>query len=550
MQTPARDPTFDADVIVVGSGPSGVSAAWPMVEAGMRVMLLDGGKQRDRDLLPDGSYHDLRRRDPEQWRKFLGPGLEALRPAPAPSPKFEAPGSRAVIDGFAESQRITGSNFAVVGSLARGGLSNIWGAGISLYDEDDLAPFPVSVADLAPSYQRVAGRIGVSGFGADDLAHPLDGSIPSQKAMVMAENARRLFVRYQRRRKAVQALGVRIGRSPAVVLTEPLGERGECTRCDMCLWGCRQGALYSAAHDVDALERHPNLVYRPGAVVERVEPCAGGYALILGRQGSDRAPWGAALRTPRLVLAASTLATTRLVLEMERAFGVSVPVIGAPAVNFALFLPERLGAALSTREFSLAQLSFQIAGDPGRSADRIYGSLFAASGMPGAAFVDRMPLSRPGAIRLSRHIQPALLLGNCFLPGHYSSNRARLERGDGGAGLKVEGGTSADFGERLGGLKRTLGRAFRRLGALVAPFSFSVFKPGEDLRYGGTLPMRSAPGPGQTDRYGELFGAAGLFAVDLSVFPFLPAKPPALTMMAIADRTGRHIAERWRQSVC
>ena len=530
--------TFDADVIVIGSGPSGVSAVWPMLEAGMRVMLVDGGHRRDPELLPDGAYHDLRRNDPEQWRKFLGPGLEALRPGPAPSPKLVAPASRAVIDGFADSQRIAGQGFAVVGSLARGGLSNIWGAGLALYDDGDLADWPVSLDELAPSYQRVAGRIGVTGFGADDLAHPLNETIPQQEPIALAENARRLLARYRRRRGALHALGVRIGRSPTAVLTEPLGERGECTRCDNCLWGCRRGALYSAADEVDVLERHPDLRYHPGAVVESIERCEGGWTLGLAGGGH--------LRARRLVLAAGTLATTRLVLEMEQAAGTTVPVLGSPAVNFALCLPERLGAAVSRREFSLAQLSLAVCGVSDRAADRAYGSLFAASGLPGAAFVDRLPLTRPAAIRLSRYVQPSLLIGNCFFSGRYSANRARLERSAGGATLVVEGGHADDFDPRVAALKRTLGRAFRRLGALVAPFSFSVFEPGEDLRYSGTLPMRPTPGPLQTDRHGELFGAPGLFVADLSVLPSLPAKPPVLTAMALADRAGQEIAKRWR----
>ncbi len=536
MATPARDPTFDADVIVVGSGPSGVSATWPMVEAGMRVMLLDGGRQRDPDLLPTGAYHDLRRHDPEQWRKFLGPGLEALRPGPAASPKLEVPGAQTVVDDF-NRQRIAGEGFTVVGSLARGGFTNIWGAGVALYDEDDLASFPLSPADLAPSYRRVAGRIGVTGFDADDLATALDREVPSQPVVVMAENASRLYARYRRRRRAIQALGVRMGRSRAAVLTEPLAGRGECTRCDMCLWGCHQRALYNAADELDDLVRHPNLDYRPGALVERVERCQEGYALILAGTGGS-------LRARHLVLAASTLATTRLVLEMEQDYDAPRPVIGTPMVNFALFLPERLGAAVASREYSLAQLSFLVAGLPGRSADRIYGSLFAASGIPGAAVVDRMPLTRPAAIRLFRHLQSALLLGNCFLPGSYSANRVRLERGAGGATLVVEGGVAGDLGARLESLKGTLGRVFRRLGALIIPSSFSVFDPGEDLRYSGTLPMRASPGPGQTDAQGELFGAPGLFVVDMSAFPAMPAKHHTLTMMAIADRTGRHVAER------
>ena len=50
-QQPERDPTYDADAIIVGSGPSGVSAAFPLLAAGMHVVMLDGGKERRQDSL-------------------------------------------------------------------------------------------------------------------------------------------------------------------------------------------------------------------------------------------------------------------------------------------------------------------------------------------------------------------------------------------------------------------------------------------------------------------------------------------------------------------
>ena len=33
----------DFDVIIVGSGPAGVSAAFPLVESGLNVLMVDGG---------------------------------------------------------------------------------------------------------------------------------------------------------------------------------------------------------------------------------------------------------------------------------------------------------------------------------------------------------------------------------------------------------------------------------------------------------------------------------------------------------------------------
>jgi hypothetical protein len=241
------------------------------------------------------------------------------------------------------------------------------------------------------------------------------------------------------------------------------------------------------------------------------------------------------------------LVTTRLVLEMQERFDEPVPVIGAPGFAFALCLPERIGASVATREFSMGQISFTAAGDPGRPADGAYGSLFPASGVPASLVIDRMPLTRPGAVRLFRWLQPSLLLGNCFLHGRYSRNSARLERGGNGRPrLVVRGGVSDEHPARCDELRRQLIRAFRKLGALAIPNSFSPIGPGEAIRYAGTLPMRASPGPGEADRFGELHGAQGLHIVDLSIFPAMPAKHHTLTMMANADRIGRTIAGRWR----
>jgi hypothetical protein len=249
----------------------------------------------------------------------------------------------------------------------------------------------------------------------------------------------------------------------------------------------------------------------------------------------------------RLVLAAGALVSTRLVLGMQGRYEEPVRVIGAPGVGFALCLPGRLGAAVSTREFSMGQISFIAAGEEKRPADWAYGTLFPASGVPGSLVIDRMPLTRPGAVRLFRWLQPSLLLGNCFLPGRYSRNSARLERDhDGRERLVVQGGVANELAERMARLRRQLTRAFRKLGAFLIPSSFTSLGPGEAIRYAGTLPMRASPGAGETDVYGEVHGARGLHVVDLSIFPAMSAKHHTLTMMANADRIGREIAGRWR----
>jgi choline dehydrogenase-like flavoprotein len=536
--------TIDADVIVVGSGPSGVSAGWPMLEAGMRVILLDGGKERVRPPARR-SYHEVRRNDAFQWRTFLGDDLESLRPSGPPSPKFDAPGSRSAFEGDPTAQHVEGRDFAAIVSMSRGGLSNIWGAGVTAYGDDELSEFPLTTADLVPSYHTVARRMGVTGFVADDLDGGLDADMPSQAPMPLAENARRVLARYERRRKAIHALGVRIGSARTAVLTQPLGERGACALCDMCVWGCSEGAIYNAAYEMRAMRQHAGLDYRPGTIVESIAADDSGWRLAVRNARGEQL---AAIRSRRLVLAAGGLATTRLVLEMQGRFDEPVPVVGAPGLGFALCLPERIAGAVSTREFSMGQLSFLLAGDASLPADYAYGTLFPASGLPASMVIERMPLTRPAAVRLFARLQPSLLLGNCFLPGRYGRSAATLERYPEGARLVVRGGVSDELPRRLVTIRRQLGRAFRALGAFVIPGSISPIRPGEDVRYAGTLPMRAQPGRGEVDRTGELYGAPGLHVVDLACFPAMPAKQHTLTMMANADRIGRIIAGRWSDS--
>ena len=68
------------DVIVVGSGPGGLHAASRLVEAGLRVLLLDFGNRDERyaPLIPRRPFSDIRRSDPAQHRYLLGDRFEGI----------------------------------------------------------------------------------------------------------------------------------------------------------------------------------------------------------------------------------------------------------------------------------------------------------------------------------------------------------------------------------------------------------------------------------------------------------------------------------------
>ena len=73
--------TADFDVIVIGSGPSGVQAAQAAVTRGAKVGLVDVGHVDDTyaDAVPDRPFAEARRSDASQRRFFLGEQLEGAR---------------------------------------------------------------------------------------------------------------------------------------------------------------------------------------------------------------------------------------------------------------------------------------------------------------------------------------------------------------------------------------------------------------------------------------------------------------------------------------
>ena len=150
----------DADIIVVGSGPAGVSVAAPLVAAGLRLLLVDGGRAASRPPISQ-PYLAARAADPAQWRWMLGKDYYALRRRDALSPKMRVPAHAQAFADFSQVNHIRATDsFVAIGSLAQGGLSNAWGCGVARLSHDELSAFPVDVGEMDDSYAHVSRRIG------------------------------------------------------------------------------------------------------------------------------------------------------------------------------------------------------------------------------------------------------------------------------------------------------------------------------------------------------------------------------------------------------
>ena len=526
----ARKMNADFDVIVVGSGPAGVSAAFPMVEAGLRVLLVDGG----RDGLiapPTGAYLTNRSADESQWTWMVGKDFQALQNDDAASPKLRVPGHGYVFDDFSRANRIAPHDYVAVGSLARGGLSNAWGCGVARLSADEMATFPFPSSDMDASWQAVALRMGLSGGCDDDLSDYFGLDCWAGPPIQLDDVHGRVLERYRKRRGSLAPLGFRLGRSRVAVLGADRGARKGCDLSGNCLWGCHRRALYSATEDLELLRRHRNFSYLPGFVVESLGGTAQARA-VLGRDAQGPR----SLSCQRVVLAAGTLATTRLALQ---AAGLDrpVPMQSCPTAAFMLWLPAALGRSHSA-SFGLGQLSFVVSLQAGLSG---FGSLFSPTGIPVAEFSRHMPFGKRYGIDVLASLLSSCMIGNIFLPGHLTAGRLSLAP-DGA--LRVEGRYTDEVPGLMQQAQDKLRKVFRKLGAVVLPRSFTIGRPGSDIHYAASLPMRADPQYGETNAMGELAGLDGMHIVDGASLPLLTEKSHTLTIMANADRVGRRIAAR------
>lgn len=516
------------DVLIIGSGAAGVSAAFPLLEAGLRVAMVDGGRTQQQPP-PQQEFLQARASDDAQWQWMIGRDFHALQMREAVSPKLRAPPLSFAFEGFAAAYRIAPRDFIAVGSMASGGLTNAWGCGVARFSEEE-GRFPFPASELDASYETVARRMGISGaldddlsayFGLDDVAEP---PLPIDSAN------QQLLTRYQRHRAQLHARGFRLGRPRvAVIGADRAGRRG-CDLSGNCLFGCHRGAMYSASFDLDALRRHPGFTWLPGTVVQGFE--REGDAWRVNVQSPDGS--ASHLTVPKLLVAAGTIATSALVLRALKSTQ-ALRLLSCPTAAFLLWLPSRLGQPRE-RGFGLGQLSFTVDLDGGGQG---FGSTFATTGLPLWEFARHLPLGRRAGMKLLRHLLGSCLVGNLFLPGALSDAQVAI----GGNGeLRVTGRHGAHVDRILAKARGDLAGAWRRLGAVMLPGSFTAGRPGSDIHYAGTLPMTRNPAPGQTSASGEVHGLPGVFVVDGACLPALPEKSHTLTLMANADRIGRLIA--------
>ena len=525
-------------ILVVGSGPSGVHAAATLLARGLRVRMLDVGRPRPDVVRPELSLDGLKRELPDPSRYFLGDDWEALVLNDAEGEYYGFPPSKQYVFANPADMDLRTDGFAPLFSHAAGGLAEAWTGGTYPFDDRDLESWPFGWRELAPYYGRVAQRIGISGSDRDDMARHFPVHEGLQPPLEPDVHSARLLERYTRARGRWLAQGARLGRARVATLSQPLGHRNACHRSGRCQWGCPTDAFYTPSVTLRECLDEDGFTYVPGHEVTHlaVDTAGRARAAIARRADGHEERFEA----DRIVLAAGTLATARIVLESVARSGAEPPELDGLMDNRQVMMPfvnlALLGRPFEPKSYQYHQLALGL--DRGGARDYVHGLVTTLTTALVHPIVQSLPFSMRTSLGVFRNLHTALgLLNVNFADDRRPTNRVGLEPGaDGRTRLAICYVPAEDEPERVGSGLRTLRRLLLGLGCIAPPMMTRERPMGASVHYAGTFPMVADGGDWTTDATGRLRGIDGVWLADGSTFPTLPSKNLTFTLMANATR--------------
>jgi glucose dehydrogenase len=494
-------PSIGGDVVVVGSGVSGVLVARELLKAGREVLLVErGGLLTHEEQLRENNV-----------------ALDIPSAAPNDEP---APGSRSYPWTYVYG--VGGSSLHWTGVTPRFlpsdfELRSRYGVG---------RDWPLSYAELAPFYEEAERLLGVAG-GRNRFFPDTDG--PPQPAHP-----------YSTADGQLKSLLRPYFPLPQARPTRSINGRPPCCgsgRCELCPVDARFSILHTL--DDEKLLDHPGITFRDRTVVGRLRVQAGRVA-ALECFDSDGEPLTIEAKT--VVLAANGIENAGLLLRS----GLDGEDVGRYLFDHSYRLVEiELGQPFGAGEGDSLEtgISYAFADGPFRSNR---GSMLVYPQNPGlqvrGALIEAVSAGRSGEglrSELRERFERTLLLDVLGEDVPLRDRYVELSPNKDAFGLPLN---RINYPPDSAYLERSRAYVLEELGKRLAPLGARVVKAepsGEGAHLLGTCYM--SDDGGVVDRNQRHHEVGNLYVTGGSAFPSYTAAHPTLTIAALATRLGRHL---------
>jgi choline dehydrogenase-like flavoprotein len=519
---------------VIGSGPAGVACASALLARGARVLMLDAGIKLESDRAR--IVGELAPKKSSDWPSSqvtaihgdAGANLKGL-------PDKNLFGSDFPYRETVEKIPWRGQDVGVCPSLGLGGLSNVWGASMLPFRDDDIADWPIKKADLADHYRAVTEITGFSGR-RDDLEEILPLYANNPAALKSSRQATSFLAGLERQRDALRARGWRFGQSRLAVRPTDSPKGRGCVYCGYCMTGCVYGCIFNAADTVRELQQNDNFRYESDVIVTRLREQSGTVS-IEGFHRITGAPLS--FEAGRVYLAAGVIPTAQIVLRSQDAFDRPLTLRDSQYFLFPILRARGVSGVDSEALYTLSQAFLELS-HPRISRHSVHLQVYTYSDTIASAVRQSL-----GPLKMfARPILNRLLIVQGYLHSDESTSIQMTLRRDGNSNggkdyLELKGVPNPETKGAVKRVLRELQGQFRALGGFVVPPMLQISLPGRGFHCGGSLPMRAQqPTDFETDCLGRPRGWSRVHVVDASVLPSVPATTITFSVMANAHRIG------------
>jgi len=528
------------DIVVVGSGPSGVQAAQTLVEGGARVLMLDAGNYDEKyeALTPTGSFLELRKQDENQSRYFLGDNFESIPDGEIKVGAQLTPSRKYVLKDVMNWLKTSSEKFTAMETLAKGGLGGAWGAGCCIYSGSEIEALGLEKSDLTKSYETVLNRIGVSKPGTDIAPYTMDSVVNDFDYLKPDQNHVTLLHQYEKKKERLNNKGVYIGEPALAVLTRDHKGRKKKTYSEMGFYTDHNKSVYRSWMTVDELLQKENFSYKGGFILLSMKDSPQGVSLEIQDIQSKKIE---TFDCPKAVLCCGPLGTARVVLRSVEK-NASLPLLCNPYSYLTCLQPRMLGKAPDTQRTSFAQLSMFLDIDKNNFGASM-ASLYSYRSLMLFRTLSETPLNTRDGRIIMQYLTPALTIAGIHHPdsGHQDRRVSLIkdETSETGDSLKIDFEFTASEIDEHNKRDKQISSALRKLGC----YSLKKLSPGNgaSIHYAGTVPFSDREEAFTQSQNGQLRGFKNVYIGDGSGFRYLPAKGLTFTLMANADRVARNL---------
>ncbi len=531
----AENPEFD--LLIVGSGPSGVQAAQVALQNGIKVGLIDIGFTEDKyeKLIPPMSFSEIKKSDPNQSFYFLGENEEAAFQSQAKAGAHLTPPRQHMIRDMEKIFPIESSTFLPLQSTAQGGLGVSWGSNVFGLEDFELNKIGIDPIEIKSFYKETAYEIGVSGDSNDDLAKLIAKDIPLQRPLLLDSMGQSILKIYQKKRAQFLKNDFILGQSVLANLSEPIQDRSANPHWDMDFWSDAKKSVYRPQFTLSRILKEPSFYHLPGrqAIFFKEADCVSLHCKNVRNNNSE------VFKTKCLLLAAGAIGSGRIALRSFSEFKTKIPILCNPNLWVAALHWPLLGRPVQDARYSLAQLTslLRVKEDP---QDYVLAQFYSYRSLLLSRLLLNIPLPPSFGLLFTRLILNSFTCVNLHFSDHPSPLRW-LQLKEGGETLLAHSEFSVQEKKTLRTREhQMLNKLFR-----LSCFPFGVSRPahGASIHYAGTLPYSRELKPLTCDPSGKLHGTSRVYVGDGSTWNYLPAKGLTFTLMANARRIASHIAK-------